>query len=75
MDTPTACDECPRKNVLASKTVWFNSVFAAVVEVVPPAARWVTSHPQSAILIMAAGNYILRHFSEGGLRYGFKKAP
>lgn len=73
MELPTAPDDEQPKHVLASRTVWFNALLSAVVELSPDAARWVSTHPQTAVLIAAGGNYLLRHMTDGGLRYGPKK--
>lgn len=53
----------PSKSVLTSKTCWANLLMASVAEVLPGAGSWIATHPQTAILLCAVGNIVLRHLS------------
>lgn len=60
------------KSFLASKTHWANMALAASVELFPPVATFVSTHPQTAIFIVAVLNMAMRQVTSMPLRMGKK---
>lgn len=61
------------KQALTSKTVLANLIISAAAELIPNGATWIAAHPQTAILVCAGLNIVLRHFSDSGIHWIYPK--